>query len=326
MTLEVAPHGPLFVETWLERSIMAVLAPMCGTRAIGKALVKAASADVLLRGGSHAVRVVEEDNNRYSLDFTRIYKVAPAAKTIDGVYDCKSADVTVTNAGVEVSMLAVGGGTGHELDVGAKLMWWPPIVGMDPTLEVTEAIDGAIDATHASALKHIVGFDELGVSKADAPEKVWRANLTELSPAGVLTWMGATSQTVGRGASAASLCKEDFQLYIFNADMRTPDQRRHDSRSALGHAHALLNDRASVDNIQFSNPHIQVTRRGFVTASDQSYVYVISFQVASTRHRIDERQFSEWLIAQQIFLTTATAQYPGIENALTLLDVSIDMG
>jgi hypothetical protein len=317
------PQGSLFVDEWNKRCLLAVCAPISGTRAIGKALVKATGADVELRGGSHAVRVVDEGNNKFSVDFTRIYKVAPATQDTHLVYRCDRADVVATSAGVEVSMLAVGGGTGHELPVGAKLMWWPPIAGMEPVFDVTEAIDGAINSTLTSALKQVVSFDELGLARADMGAQVWKGKLTEQGPSGVLTWRATTMEPFAKGVDRNT---ERFQVYVFNSSLKSNDMRRTDSLAALGHLRALLTDRSSVDGFDFSNPKIRVVSRGFVTAEDTTYVHVIDFTVSHAVSRIEARVFDDWLITQQVFLSALSAQYPSIAEAIRFPDVSYNMG
>ena len=316
------PQGSLFVDEWIKRCLLAVCAPVSGTRAIGKALVKTIGSDVELRGGSHAVRVVDEGNNKYSVDFTRVYKVSPAQPDSHLVYRCDLADVTATNAGVEVSMLAVGGGAGHHLPVGSKLMWWPPIAGMEPIFEVTEAIEGATSATLTSSLKQIVSFDELGISRSDMGAQAWKGKLTEQGPSGVLTWRRSTSVP---HAKNVDLNTEYFQIYVFNSNLRSNDMRRTDSLAALGHLRALLTDRSSVDGFDFSNPKIRVSGRGFVTADDTTYVHVIDFAVSHSVTRIEARVFADWLITQQTFLTALSAQYPTLAEAIRFHDVSYNM-
>jgi len=316
------PQGALFVDEWIKRCLLAVCAPISGTRAIGKALVKASGADTELRGGSHAVLVRQDAPNQYSVDFTRIYKVSPAQPDEHLVYRCDLADVTATSAGVEVSMLAVGGGTGHEIPAGAKLMWWPPIAGMEPIFDVTEAIDGATDATLTSALKQIVTFDELGLVRADMGAQAWKGKLTEQGPSGVLTWRGSRSEPFAKGVDRST---ETFQLFVFNSSLRSNDMRRTDSLAALGHLRALLLDRSSVDGFDFSNPKIRVVSREFVTAEDTTYVHVMNFTVSHAVTRIEARVFADWLITQQVFLTTLSAQYPSIAEAIRFPDVSYNM-
>lgn len=321
MTAELAPNGPLCALTWLERCIMAVCAPISGTRAIGKATATASGANVTLRGGSHAV-AVEVDRTTNRIDFTRVYKVSPATPDDRGVYRCDLADVTATSAGVTVSMLAVGGGTGHELPVGAKLMWWPPIDGMTPFLTVTEAIDGATNATLPSMLNQIVGFDELGINKADMPTQAWKGKLTKL-PAGVLVWWD-TAQISPHG-KGVDLNTEHFQIYVFNSNLRSSDDRRTDGKTTLDHLQALLTDRGSVDGFDFSKPNIRVRKRGFTTADDATYVHVIDFNASHAVHRIDDRTWNDWLITQSTFLSQVTAEYPDIAEAIGFPDVSFNM-
>lgn len=321
MTVELAPYGPLCTDTWIKRCLMAVCAPISGTRAVGKALVKASGADTLLRGGSHAVLVLVEGNKK-PIDFTRVYKVSPATPNVEGVYRCDQADVTATSAGVEVSMLAVGGGTAHNLPVGAKLMWWPPIDGMDPFLDVTEAIDGATDATLTSALTQIVGFSELGISKSDMPAQAWKAKLTKL-PAAILVWHG--SPQVQPYCKGTDMNTEHYQLCVFSSTWSSNDERRTDSMAALGHLQALLMDRSAVDGFSFSTPNIRVSNRGFVVADDRSYVHTIDFRVSHAVSRIDDRTFQDWNVTQQKFLTAVSAVYPDIADALTIIDLSYNM-
>jgi hypothetical protein len=323
MTLELAPHGPLFVRTWIERCIMSVLAPVCGTRAVGKALVKAKSADTLLRGGSYAVRVNEDGGGAKRIDFTRVYKVSPATPDNRGEYDCTKVDVTATSAGVEVSMLAMGGGKSHEMPIGAKLMWWPPIAGMEPFLEVTEAITGATDATHPGALRQIVGFNELGLYKANLGAIAWMGKVQPAIPSAVVAWIGTSK---GEATTRGKRIREhSFRIFIFNGSLSSADERRGFSMASLDHIEGLLEDRSAVDGQPFSNPHMNVGPSRLDVAEDTSYVHVVDTQVSNTIQRIESRQYIDWLQTQTTFLSTATAEYPDIAEALGFPDVKFNM-
>jgi hypothetical protein len=301
---------------WIERQICCVLQPLTGARAFGTATVKAIAGDVVLPGGSYAAACITDgDGVPRDVTWERLFKTRPAAVDAVGEWDCTTADITVTAAGVEVPIMSATGGAAMNLPLGTKILWTPFLPGIEPISEVTTACTGgAAPALALGSVVQVVGWDEAGVrSKDPLNASTFRSRLSGGSGV-IVAWVGS-----GRGERTGTrlrLRPNLWRCYVIVSDFTGSEPRKTGGLAVLDHLDALLEDRSSADGEGFSAPHTAVTRGGLLMEDDSSYVYVSDVETSNTLHGIDARTFTDWQETQAQIHTLLTLSYPELADAL----------
>lgn len=133
-----------------QRHIMAMLAPLMGTRVTANVTAAATGGDVTVCKGWHLLRIRRSvATGRGELDRTAPYVV--------------TADTTVTSAGVSVPIKSTLGGAAQTLDAGDVLVWDPPRVGLAAQAQLTGASTVGADAAPGPLqVGSIVPFQDAG--------------------------------------------------------------------------------------------------------------------------------------------------------------------
>ena len=313
--------GTTIIET--ARDIMAVVAPVTGTRATGKVLIRSrpGKGTVYLPANWHFIPVV----NKASRD-ELLFKTAQGpgrAKFPDGKRKKLSESEpdapswwTITEQGTIVDVLSVLGGKRHNLPAGAQLQFDPVHPDLEPVATVLDGgITGGVDPNWLGGLQSFVQFESLAGPTATLD--AFRAGVSAF-PAAVIVWDGSepadgtTQSSLSRGQTRVgpgqSLFKEKFNIFVMSKREDSGHLRRNEGLKLLDDLTFWLTDAMEADGQQFSSPTgIQIRGRTRVVGDgavfQQVYIYAIQLSVTALWKRYDARTFNEWLRTHNEFLT-----------------------
>lgn len=230
------------------RRIMAVLAPMTGSRATATLTVRSSSGTPTLSKGATCVPV-RDGSVHYEQPF-----FVPS-------------DVTLSTAGVSVPIVSVIGGARHNgLVVGDEVRWLPSEGDVASAVVATPS-SGATNGE----VKQLVMLDQL---TADVSAQLFAARVGTF-PAMVLGWE-STNRYESKGNGAA-IRPDNWKLYVVVARTDGHEVRSAEGTRLLDRAEELLLDRVDIDGLQLSNPSLEINGRGRVAVSPTSFVYTLSF-------------------------------------------------
>jgi hypothetical protein len=314
------PIDDVGARTWIERNLLRVLQPLMGSAAEGMVTIKTLNggADTVLPGGAFGIPFMTSATGKEELDFTRLVRVVGPVDDTGG-YEYSSPDITVTAAGVAAHVVSVTGGINANLPAGTRILWDPMWPGIEPISTLSAAMDGGVQpAFEFGTVKQIVGFDEIGITKATASSEAWRARLT-VFPAVIVALLRTTRGE--RTAPGRRRRMHQFRVYVFGSHFGGAELRRNEAKAVLDNIERLLEDRCSVDEQAFAD-EISVDGAGLATAEDGSYVHFVDVSVPHTVVRWDVRRFNDWTLTQAALLTSATQQYPDLADALRIVDAT----
>ena len=252
------------------RSLMAVLAPLTGTRATGTATVAATGADVVLPKGCFAAPIVASGTGNAAIARDKLVFT--------------TAETTVTSAGVSVPVTSLLGGTRHNFADGTQLRWDPSLTGVELVSSLDGAMSGGLNPTGDAALQRIVTYEELSMESAAA---LFAAKLHGHAPAAVVTWSGSgRAQRRGRDVWQRS---DQWVIYVVVTRKDGTVERGHEGLNLLDIIEAYLGERGAVDGRHYSDRPTAIlgARRHRVTPS--SFIYALTLETSGAVQRIDTR-------------------------------------
>ncbi len=263
--------------TRLTRGLMSVIQPLTGTRATGHVLAHATSAPVSVARNSYAVPVVLSAAGTPMAAYERLVKTAD--------------DVEVTAAGTQVPVMSTLGGANVNLPAGTKLVWDPPIEGLEARSDVVApGLTGGVEATGLGVVKRVATYEGLGA--ADAAAALFRAGLGAF-PAVVIAREGASDGgTKGRDVE---MRLHRFRFYVVCERLDGDDPRRHEGEAILDYLEAMLARRSAVDGENISSPSIQLGEQGRFAIASSSYIHFLDVLVSAAVKRKELREFPPWL-------------------------------
>lgn len=309
------------------RDLMAVIAPTTGTRATGKIIVTPnGTAPTVIRRNQCLIPMVNGDA-RESL----LFKVAEGPNDDP---DPKGS-WTVAPGGSSVDVFSVLGGKRHNLPRGTQFKLDPlPVENLNPVVTLQSTITDGAEPLHFGGVKSVVQFESLGGASLDLD--AYRSQIGQL-PGIIIVWDGSepadgtTQSSIERGrtriGTRRSLWKERFNLFVITKRMDSDHMRRSEGLQILDDITEWLTDRQAVDGQVFSSPAgIQVRGRGRVIGPSaqyqQLYVYVLQLSVTRLLQQRDEREWNDWLLTHNEFLTF---QKDDQDNRLIIVNQDIDM-
>ncbi|MEA3225131.1 MAG: hypothetical protein U9Q07_04210 [Planctomycetota bacterium] len=272
------------------RDVSSILHPLTGTRATGKATIKATGADYDLAVGSYLVPV---HVNEYRDDL--VFKVDIGANA--------DRSWTITSAGTVVDITANLGGARFNL-ADATPLYLDPGVDEIASAVVTGAIITGVNPS-SLGLQDVQLFEQFN-PPTDGLDMA-RSSLKQF-PAALMAWGAsepadgsAVSQTSqgGRAGRGKSLYHEIFDLYIFTNNMVSDHIRRQDGLRLMDAATMLLTSTRASDGVAISSPSgIQVRRRWRHNLANRDgfqryYAYVQELAVMTGWTRTDTRFYSD---------------------------------
>lgn len=298
------------------RDLMAVMSPATGTRATGKATVKATGADVDLYHGTYAVPRM---GGNYRDDL--VVKVGPGPN--------KGANSrtywTVTSTGTVVDFLSNIGGVRHnKIAVPASgqvdLVFDPPIDGIASSVLSTSFSGGADPSdTDLGAVYDMFMYQQFEGDLGDLA----RSNMVRL-PSVLVVWKGSTQidgsstsyETYARVSKTQSLNRESFDIIIFVDRAESDHLRRLQGMYIMDRLTSYLTNRVDYDGrvvgqlggVHVENRSIQAIRDvdGYVSV----YMYALSVSIASVYTMYDERSFT----ALETFVLDIVKPFPAAEG------------
>lgn len=278
------------------RAILSLLQPMNGDIATGQASCAALTAPVVLKKNTYLIPVV---NGRALPEY--LFKTA--------------ADATIGLSNTAFAIKSLFGHPDHNLPIGTKLLFDPPVDGLPEFATVSTACSGAILFTGFGTVKTVKLYESIPAGELN--EKMF--NSDSETPALILTWMGSgESDPAGRGVAHL---EDRWMLYAISARSTSDHSRRAEGLYILDEATEWLFDRSHVDNECFSSPaNLEITGRERLTINATTYAYTLTFKTQRTVEKRDRRTFPKWNTAT---LTAPSTTSNGDPVPLVDLEVSI---
>jgi len=305
----------------VSRDISAIIHPLTGTRATGKATITATGADYDLPVGSYLVPVHVGE-----------YRDDLVFKTDRGTNDDRS--WTIESTGTVVDITANLGGERFNLADGTNL-YLDPGVDEIASAVVTGAVTTGVNPT-SLGIQDVQVFESFSAPPDGIDLR--RSSIKRL-PAAMLAWGGsepadgsAVSQTYqdSRAGRGKSVFHEIFDLYIFTENMGSDHIRRQDGLRLMDAAAKLLVNRRNSDDVVVSSPSgIQVRRRWRHNFTDKEgyqryYAYVMELGAMTTWTRTDTRSYSDLAAFMMSIIKPQIPALPDQGDYEVVTDVEID--
>lgn len=309
------------------RDLMAVIAPTTGTRATGKVLVEPnGTAPTIVRRNQCLIPIVNGDAREGLL-----FKVAEGPNDDP---DPKGS-WTVQPGGTSVGVFSLLGGKRHNLPRGTRFRMDPlPRDPVNPIVTLQSDVTDGVDPIHFGGVMSIVQFEQLAGGTLDLD--AFRSQIGQM-PGIIIVWDGSepadgtTQSTLSRGLSRVgtrkTLWNERFNVFVITKRLDSDHMRRSEGLQILDDITEWLTDRQAVDGQVFSAPAgVQVRGRQRVVGATAPYqhLYVYVLQLSLTRALVsrDEREWNDWLLTHNEFLTF---EKDGQGGRLVIVNQDIDM-
>ena len=257
----------------IQRLLMAALRPLTGDRASATATVKATVADVTLPVNTFAYPVPESAAGVFSVDDQRIIRT--------------DAEAIVTAAGSTVQVTSLLGGARHNaLPAGTRLLWDPPVYGLETQSVLATDMTGGVDAPDlAGFVKEIVTYED--VTGPGRAQDFFNARLQGVVfPALLVVWENSLEGALkGRHLKHRP---DIWSIFVVCETWAGEAVRRHEGQHILDAVEALLSDRGVVDGRPFSDPPARVLGRRKLPATESS-VRALQLATYNTVETIDLR-------------------------------------
>jgi len=272
------------------RALLALVAPLTGTRATGTALISSTEASGRIDANTHAAPVLGGQIRDL------LFKTAVNPATADGSWP-------VVATGTPVPVLSVLGGQAHNLATGTLLRWLPVPAGIMPTATVSGAMTGGAPNATMVGVQEAKLFEQL---QAPAPGlDLFRANLS-LFPALLLAWQGQEpddgmrEQPLGprqsRLGRARSLQRMTWDLFIVTSRQDSDPMRREQGLAILDELSEVMIDRQKVDGMVFSSIRgLSIHSAGRHVISPTLYVYRMTLSTANVLVGREHKTFGPWV-------------------------------
>lgn len=225
----------------IQRHIMAMLAPLMGTRATANVTATATGADVTVRCGWHLLRIRRSAaTGRGELD-----RAAPYVVT---------ADTVVSSGGVSVPIKSTLGGARQNIEAGDLLVWDPPDVGgiAAQAQAVAASTDGADAANGPKLVRSIVPFQDAG--GLDGLKRLFSAQAGQRQYPCIVVAAGAGSPAPLATKHAASGRRLNWRIMLIMDGARPQLAQHSNTLTLLDEIESRLVGNNTVDGIVFSQP------------------------------------------------------------------------
>lgn len=287
----------------LERALASCLQPLTGPRATGSALAVATTDGVTLKANTYGVPVVLSPGGGVAgIDYGRLLKV--------------TADTAlVKDTPTAVPVQSMTGGKRMNLPAGTRIIWDPPVEGLEAMAEVAADMTGGDDATGYGCVRRVVMLEELGPQET---AKAFWAGAVGAYPAIVIAWESQEPwQRLGKGTETSDY---RFRLFVVVSTQAGYSQRANEGKAILGYLEEFLVDRCSVDGEVFTSPPCVIEQGGRLGIAASSFVYFLQVKLRFTTRLRETRTFAPWLTSREVLPTPPTAAYPSPEQAVVVVD------
>ena len=277
------------------RALLAVLAPLTGTRSTGLVSLQSASGVVQVARGQYAMPVL---GGQIAPEL--LVKVAANPDTEDGHWD-------VTTTPTPVQFTSNLGGVANNFAAGTQFVLDPPVAGLVATGPTSAAgFTGGTDSSGFGALRQVVDAESTAGPLVNVD---LRRSALQVFPAAVLTWQDAVPadgsvvpqmRPSGRVGNKQKLYRLGYTLTIVTSRADSGSARRHEGRWITYALMRALSDRQSVDGEVVSSPsgvQVQSASResGPQEVFQKWYLYHLVLNCEVTLSGLDDRTFADWL-------------------------------
>jgi hypothetical protein len=259
------------------RLIMASLRPLTGSRAVGVATANVRAGytqDVCIPANAYAYPVLESAAGVGDVDDQRLIRT--------------SAPVIVTPGSAKlVAITSMLGGEHQNLPANTRLLWDPPIQGLETHSTISTAMAGGLNpgTDHQAPIQDVVSYEE--ITAADVAQDLFLARTANRFPAVVIGWEGSEEgERKGRNMVATP---ELWSIFVVVSNQQGEQAARDQGLAILDAARDLLTDKKSVDGATFSDPPGMIIRRRRIATTPTSLVYACSLVTTVTAERLDLR-------------------------------------
>lgn len=263
----------------IRRLIMSALRPLTGTRATATATVKLAEGvteQVKLPLGCFAYPIHESAAGVADVDDQLLLRTAAEVYIQPGP------------AGTVVPISSVLGGARYNaFKAGARLIWDPPVAGLETHSVLATDLAGGLDpgAGHQAPIHDVATYEEL--TATDAALDLFLARLANRVPCVVIAWDSSDEATAkGRNHHHTP---ERWDLYVIIENHQGEKAKRDEGLNICDAVRGLLVDKSVVDGLPFSDPPARVFGRRRFRTTTTSIVYVLEVDTFTTAKRIDLR-------------------------------------
>jgi len=250
------------------RAILSLLQPMNGDFATGVASVSALSAPVVLEKNEYLLPVV---NGRLLPEY--IFKTTE--------------NVTIGTTPTTFSIKSILAHPDHNLPVSTKLVFDPPIEGLQEAATITTATTGAQLYTGFGSVRTVKLYES--IPAGDLNESLFKVDAQGM-PALILAWLGSGEATPGNRGAYHMV--DRWMLYAISARSTSDHSRRAEGLYLLDEATEWLFDRSHVDKECFSSPtNLVITGRDRLALTPTTYAYTLTFETVRTVSKRDRRTF-----------------------------------
>jgi hypothetical protein len=272
----------------IARSVMAVLAPLTGTRSSGTVTVKATGSDVKFPGGCFAAPIIESESGNKAIARDKPVFVGMNPSTAEG-------DWTVTAAGTALPVTSLLGGARHNFEAASTtLRWDPAMTGVELVSALAGDMTGGLDPTGDAHVKRILLYEDL--STAEIALQVFQAKMLTQAPAVILAWAGTgAGERMGRSVWQRP---DRWVAYVVVTRQSGTVERGHEGLNLLDLVESYLGERGAVDGRNFSDPPVTIVGASRHSTTPSSFVYALTFETTSALQRTDTRlaegKFGPW--------------------------------
>lgn len=298
--------------------LLAVIAPMTGTRAAGT--IRMVGSDTPVPRNTLLIPVIK-GQARPSL----LFKVAEGPND-DGSW-------TADPGGTDISAFSNIGGSRHNVPDGTEFRIYPPTIP-----EITSAVangdfTGGSDPSAWGSLKDAVIYGEV-----EGPEFHIDLQRSELKafPGVLVAWTnsdpadGGTIETRRRTSKATTTFREQLMLTIFTNRSESEGLRRGEGTYILDEVSRWIAHRQAVDGRVFSAPNgAYIQRRSRERGRHEAYkkfdVYSLLVTVQQTIERHDNRFWDDWNTSVIDVLKPQDPPLPDQGDVLLIDDMTVEM-
>ncbi|MEE9395175.1 MAG: hypothetical protein V3W41_22010 [Planctomycetota bacterium] len=262
----------------IRRLIMASLRPLTGVRASATATVNVATGhteDVKLPKNCFAYPIPESAAGVADIDDQRLLRTTTEQIVNPGV----ASTVNVTSV--------LGGTRFNSLKAGERLLWDPPLLGLETHSVLATDMSGGVDppTEHQAPVHDVTSFEE--ITSAELAQDLFQGRLQGRIPSVVISWdRSDESERKGRNALGTP---ERWNLFCVTENHQGEMARRDDGLNLADAVRDVLADRRTVDGAPFSDPPCTVFGRFRLAATESSLVYVVQLDTVTVAKRIDLR-------------------------------------
>jgi len=297
----------------LGRALMAQLSPLTGARAVGSARVVATGGSVILPPNTYAIPVVDGAAHEELLVKVAFNPATESEHKLGGEW---LVDPSAEPDGTLVDFVANTGGAIYNFPAGSRLVFSPPVAGLEPSADVAAAFVGGVEGQ----VKQVVVFDDIQTAAEEIA--LFQAKVRAV-PALVLAWMQSApvegrssglSQGGSRKGRGVRAYFETWALYVIAADSTGEEARRRGALDIMEAARALLTDRKRSDDgelLSAMGTGIDILSSVRLKPRRESAArFLTTFRTVAMLEATDGRTFVPWELTRIESFVEASADNP----------------